>query len=80
MTDADGNHGPYGKRMMSLFPAHHGFLNGDQFMNVEKKPRKKNKAVGGFRYNIIAALAGNALAGNALAGVQEPTNIWDITF
>ena len=41
MTDADGNHGPYGKRMMSLFPAHHGFLNGDQFMNVEKKPRKK---------------------------------------
>ena len=48
MTDADGNHGPYGKRMMSLFPAHHGFLNGDQFMNVEKKPRKKNKAVGGL--------------------------------
>ena len=46
MTDADGNHGPYGKRMMSLFPAHHGFLNGDQFMNVEKKPRNKNKALG----------------------------------
>ena len=46
MTDTDGNHGPYGKRMMSLFPAHHGFLNGDQFMNVEKKSKKKNKALG----------------------------------
>ena len=48
MTDANGNHGPYGKRMMSLFPAHHGFLNGDQFMNVEKKPRKKHRVLGGL--------------------------------
>ena len=67
MTDTDGNHGPYGKRMMSLFPAHHGFLNGDQIMNVEKKPRKKNKVlIRGVRYNIIASLVGIALAGNAL--------------
>ena len=38
MTNACGDHGPHGKRMVSLFPAHHGFLNGDQFVNVEEEP------------------------------------------
>ena len=43
MTDANCDHGPHGKRVvgMALFPTHHSFLNGDQFMNIQKKPRKK---------------------------------------